>query len=342
MEIIDTFENHTTEKRSLKKIRKPFLNRNSPQSQTELVSLDNQGSNSTQEKVNVLHYCLGLVEVGGKLHASFGYLNSFVDQINFQVQDTSPQKLVTMNCNFLENSSKLYEESAQKLESYGCPDLLMWAERLRNYNKKHVEMMNDYYRLVTSSDTRKIANLRKAKTRAALVCREIENKYSNYSKVLSFSGQKSLDLLSISYNEGFLKELGHESAEEFIEWTKINGFQIFTHDCPTHLELSKGLFECSPFNVEETIVIGKEYDPLMFDRLGQNKNLKAQYIYVFEPTPQGFFISGYFVLNPEKQETVMTKDFVVEQQEEKLKNFEKNSSANRSYKSTQMSLENLD
>jgi len=353
MEIFDT--QTTIEKRSLKKIRKPFLNRNTPQSETELAVIEKPAPTFTQDEVNVLHKSFGFVEIKGKLYSSFGYLNPFLQQVNFRIQDTSPQKLVTLNFSFIDGVFKSTEESAQRLESYGCPDLNLWAERLRNYDQKHAAMMSDYYKLVASDDSEKIAKLRRAKTKAALACREIETTYSVFAKILSFSGEKSTDFLSVSYTQDFLQELGHASSEEFIEWTKINGPQVFTHNCSTYLEFSKGLFECPPFPENETVIIGHQYDPLVFDKSGQNKNLKAQYVSVFDPTPTGFFVSFYFILNYDDNNSDQVKnrrkESISDDIEEEVKEIEEieppimnKNTANlcRSFKGTLMSLENLD
>jgi len=55
-------------------------------------------------------------------------------------------------------------------------------------------------------------------------------------------------------------------------------------------------FDLKAFHHNQTISSKPEYQTSIHTKDGQKKPITAQYIYVMDPTSEGFFISGYFII----------------------------------------------
>jgi len=287
---------NTFEKRTLKKIRRPFLDHNISEAETE-ASADEASSQSNLEhkNVKVLQKCIGVVEIDGKIQVSMGFLSPYLEISDLRIEEVSPFKVVTMNLNFHTEVKIQWEDTVQRLLASQDPEQLMWANKILHYHQNRPQMIEEYLQLVNSDDNKNLAEVRKAKTRAVLACREIESKFA-YAKIVTFSGRESVELLSISFSEGFLKVLGFEALEEFIEYSKTKGLpQVYEGDLPAHLQLAKDILDFKIFGKNETVTIGPEYHPLIEDKDGNKKQVTGQYRYVLDPTSHGFFLSGYFI-----------------------------------------------
>jgi len=292
----DNLENLTTEKRSLKKVRRPNFNRNNLPAEQENSNKEEIDCLPVENNVQVLNKCMGLVEINGKILISVQYLNPFLKISNPRIENIFSFKAVTLNLNFKSECTTPWQKIVQKLESYGDAEHAGWAQRMRSYYEKRPKMMEEYIKLVASGSNKTLSNLRKAKTRAVLACREIETKYS-YRKLSTFAGKDGSDLLSISYSEDFIQALGHNTSEDFISWIKANGLPgAFDEDCPQHIQLAQDFFDLKAFHHNQTISSKPEYQTSIHTKDGQKKPITAQYIYVMDPTSEGFFISGYFII----------------------------------------------
>ncbi len=303
----DNNENLTTEKRSLKKVRRPNFHRNQHQTAPETPPRDEGDQLPVENNVQILNKCMGLVEINGKILINVQYLNPFLKISNPRIEDIFSFKAVTLNLNFKSEFVTPWQEVVKKLENFGDVEHKDWAQKMRNYYEKRPKCIAEYFKVVTSNDNKVISNLRKAKARAVLACREIETKYS-YRKLSMFVGRETTDLLSISYSEGLIKALGHETSEEFINWSKTNGLPgMFDDDCPEHLQLAQDFFSLKVFNASDSISSKHEYITFIHTKDGERKQITAQYIYVMDPSSEGCFVSGYFIIKNTTSKNLKTK-----------------------------------
>ena len=289
-------------KRPLTKIRRPFLFRVPLESELSEPADTDQNSSTDSSQVNVLSKCLGLVEINKKILISLQYLNPFITINCSRIENVQNQKVVTMNITF--NSDHLvpsWEDAVKRLESYEDKELGEWALWMRNYHENHSQVMSKYFEYLNSKDPQACIELRKAKKRAVLMCREIESKYS-YRRLLAFARKESTDLLSVSYNEGMMKEIGH-TPEEFLLWSKYNGLPgLFDRDCPGHLQVARNFFDFKALKKGEFVSRGPEYKVNIEDKEEKKHKMIAQYINVLDPAEGGFFLSGYLVIKYQYKE----------------------------------------
>jgi len=289
-------------KRPLTKMRRPFLHRASSELDiSESIDTD-QTSSTNGLQINVLSKCLGLVEVNKKILISLQYLNSFSTINHARIENLPNQKAVTLNVAFnSDNNVPSWEEAAKRLESYEDEQLSGWAVWMRNHYLNHTKVMTNYFEYLNSKDPQACIDLRKAKKRAVLMCREIESKYS-FRKLLVFAKRDSTELLSVSYSEGILKELGH-TPEGFLLWTKYNGLPgMFDKDCPEHLQIARNFFDFKSLKKGEFVSKGEEYIVNLEDKNGKKHKILAQYIHILDPTEEGIFLSGYFIIKDQPRE----------------------------------------
>jgi len=283
------------QKRALKKIRRPHVNHQDHQTEPE-YDIENLPE---RDNVHIINKCIGIVGINGGIHVSMSYLNPVLKINEYHIDHTSHIRTVSIHLNIHSGPEVSYENTIQRLEAYGNPEQKAWAESIRGYVQNRPKMIEDFLRSANSQDHVLVANFKRAKARAISACKEIETKYS-FAKIVTFSSRESMDVLLLSYSEGFLQKLDYNTLEEFVEWTKDNGLpQVFNGDCPEHLQLAKDFFDFTIFEQNNNIAIGPEYSPTIFNKNDEIKNLKAQFIYVLEPSTEGFFISGYFILKDE-------------------------------------------
>lgn len=284
-------------KRTLKKVRRHFINRH-PNEEADSSIINPSSQYIISDQINVISTCFGLVEKDRKLCMGTQFLTPYFNiDPEITVQNDLPEiKAVTLNLQLSPNNSILpWQYTAKRLESYGDLDLAAWANRLRKYHENYPHIMAKYFELINSDDPQTSKSLRKAKNRAALACKEIESRHC-YRKLVSFSSKESTELLSSSYSEGLIKALGHNTVESFVSWTKSNGIPtLFESDCTDHLEIARKFYDCITLN-SGIVQEGPEYRTVLYDKEGNKREVLAQYVNILEPSSEGFFISGYFIL----------------------------------------------
>ena len=96
----DNLENLTTEKRSLRKVRRPNFHRNHHQTEPQTPPRDEGDQLPVENNIQILNKCMGLVEINGKILINVQYLNPFLKISNPRIEDIFSFKAVTLNLNF--------------------------------------------------------------------------------------------------------------------------------------------------------------------------------------------------------------------------------------------------
>ena len=286
-------ENNINQKRTLTKVRKPFLNPSSNDQKSEPPITSNISLRNT--RIYILSVCLGLVELNGKIFVGTQFLNICHNIVKTTVENHLTFKVVAFTLEQkLEFSSILIEENITRLELSESPHLVKWGQRIREYVAKFPKVMADYFDLLSSKDLEISKGLRRAKMRAEVACKEIENKYM-YRKFTIFASRELLRIVSSAYSEGLIKELGY-TLESFLENSKHNGLPtLCDKDFPPHINVAKKFIDCvalsGSFYQEEP-----EFTTFLYNIKGSKTEIVAQYINILEPTPTGIFNFGYFVI----------------------------------------------
>ena len=284
---------HTRERRPLKKVRKSFLNR--IHQTDEQAPPEDVNSTTEDNQINILNSCLGLVEVNGKVCMGTQFMNACINITSVKIENHLFWKSVTLNVQIRQEvSHNSWEKSVERLEKSEDLEQVRWGQRIRRHYTQYPQLMTNYFNIIRSSDPQVCLAVKKARTKARRACDDIESKYM-YRKLQSFAGVDSLRLLSLSYSQDLLKEMGH-TVDEFVDWSKQNGLPcLFEKDCPKHLEIAKKFVACSTLS-GSVIQEEAEYQTFLYNKDGMRQKVTAQYINVLEPTADGMFHSGYFIV----------------------------------------------
>lgn len=280
-------------KRVLSKVRRQFLNKRSDED--GLAHNHILPQNSPNETVHSINPSVGLFEVNGKVFVDAHYFNLYYNMTCTIIEDLNRMKAVMVHLCQKENLiQNCLESVAKKLESYGDLELATWAHRIRRNQANYPRIMAEYFELMRSDDSEIFLSLKRAKTSAILKCKDIESKYP-YCKVLQFFGKESNKLLSCTYSEWFLKEVDH-TIESFVAWSKKNGLLHFIdNNCSLYLDFAKQVLE--GFSLKNgSVYEGSEYHTSFSDKNGDQKRTNIQSITILEPSSDGYFLYGYFIL----------------------------------------------
>jgi len=281
-------------KRVLKKVRRDFLNKKDDEDQTAQVDPTTKILGDNQ--VHMIKACNCLVLVNRKICMGLQFLNSQYDVSPLITEGPFQPKRVYLNVKLnRQNETAPWQYTVERLESYGDLDLAIWARKVKDHYINYPKTMNKYFQLLNSQDPTVIQYLEKCKTQAQLACQEIENKYP-YRKLHVMSSKDSAEIISSSYNESFLKEVGH-TAESFVECTKKNGLPAyFAADCSNNHHIAQKFLTCVILNHDGPISEEPEFPAEIYDKNGEKKKVIGQVINVLEPTPEGIMVYGYFIL----------------------------------------------
>lgn len=226
-------------KRTMTKVRLNFLNRRADECDSnDSISSSSDHNNNT---VYSLNPSVGLVEINGKVLVDPQYFNLHYTMTTTIIQDHNKMKAVMVHLSRKEDAEQSsLETAAKRLESYGDLELATWAHRIRKHQLNYPQTMAKYFGLVYSGNPDVVLSLKKAKSTAIQTCRDIEGKYP-YCKVIHFFGKEANKLMSCSYNEWFLEEVGH-TVDSFVTWSKENGLLHFIDNkCTLYLDFAKQL-----------------------------------------------------------------------------------------------------
>ena len=297
----DHVENQSpNKKKNLKKVRRAFLNKTA-----DLNEVENEALIAPLPKKNksyMIASTLGLGVVDSKIHIDTRFLNVQYNINSISLQEQYCNKLVSLNLQIKEEiKSQSWEDATKVLEEQKDEVLHQWAQRIRNYYTVYPKLIKDYFDLMRTNNPKILMTLRKMKSRATVACREIEEKCT-YQKALFFSNQHSTELLASCYSEAFLKEIDY-TVDAFILHVKANGLPvIFESDSEKLLDVAKNYLECTTL-IGEPVQEMPEYSIHLFTCNGEKKNFLVQYTLVVEPTPEGIFVSGYFIIKKRLNET---------------------------------------
>lgn len=279
--------------RILKKVRPGFLNKRAEENEIELTESSEPFYKSDGELL-VLHRCLGLVEKDRKICIDSSILTSHVSIAGIVLDDQPFSQAVVITLKVAEEKPGPYFFIAKRLESYGDLELAQWAQRLINYYTNYPKVISNYFNLFQSDDNKIRLGLMKSNSRALVICKQIEAKYP-FRRLLFVAKKESMMLLSTKFSQRFLKEIGY-TAESFIELVKKEGLPaLFDGDSTAHIEIAKRFLDCTVFE-GDIIQPGEEYITYFYDEDGYKRPFVVQFISVLETTPDGLFVSGYFLI----------------------------------------------
>ena len=280
-------------RRNMKKVRLAFLNKEADQSEPK--STENFPRTLDHNKSYMIASTLGLGVLNKKIHIDTQFLNIHYSISSISIQVPLPNKLVVMNLALKQKDEpKYWEQAVQILEEDKNEDFLKWAKKIRDYYTNYPNLINGYFDLIRSNNPKVIANLRKAKARAVLALREIEQNHI-YQRAVFFSNKESTQLLSTSYSDVFLHEIDY-TVDNFISLVKEKGLPpIFESDNTKLLGLAESYLDFTTLNgnpVQET----PEYTTYLYTKDGEKRYFIGQYVNIVEPTPEGVFTSAYFII----------------------------------------------
>jgi len=214
------------------------------------------------------------------------------------VKEEAKPGQVILNVKLANVSFPAWENLVKRLESFGDLDLATWGHRIKRYYAIRPNLMKKYFEVMSSQDPKVLGNVQKIKMKAVLASREIESKYQ-FRKVLTFTTYETTEILSISYSEGLLKGMGY-TLDGFSSYSQNNGIpSLFEDDSQIQLDMARYFIDCSTIKTGNAVDERPEFKTFMIDKNGKKKEVVAQYIYVLDPTPEGFFLMGYLVIKSE-------------------------------------------
>ncbi len=116
-------------KRSLKKVRRQFLNKTPEENQEMIVEPPTTFINP--HKTYILKPCISLIEENRKIRIDTTKISSYFKISGVLVQEHLDSKVVTVNLNVNQKHVQIpWEYTIKRLESYGDADMAGWAKRL--------------------------------------------------------------------------------------------------------------------------------------------------------------------------------------------------------------------
>jgi len=278
-------------KRVLKKVRSRFLHKKPEENSAQ--DIDPTTRCLSTGTVHQMVPSIGLVEVDRKICTELRFIQFRYDISTIDLNKTPLSSSVTIN--FKINPEYLavpWEYTIKRLESYGDLNLATWAHIIKNYyaqgpgklySKRFEMMMNE------------------TRERAALTCETFESQYP-YHKGIFLTNETSTELLSVSWNESFLKEMGHTS-ENFMERISKDGLQPMSpQDSAINRNFGKVflnyvLGKCQPIQEEPDFVA------YLYNKDGTVRKCVLQNYLIMYPAPEGIYFISYYILKKEKENT---------------------------------------
>ena len=289
-------------KRPLRKVRKDYIYKKPPKD--TLFSPDFVTPCLNEGKVNTIAQSIGLVEVNRQIFLETKFLNEYykINHIEIHSIENKLNSLtVTLSLSINENSNITpWQYTVKRLESYGDLNLATWAYKAKKYYSNHSEAITRYFELLRLDEQRGFSALEKARTKAFLTCQEIENGFAFHKAVL-FANKENTELLSISFDEGFLKGMNH-TPESFASWSKVNGLPtLFKNDCSINMKFGNSILDGVVINAK-SIQEGPEFECSL---IGEGENLQKltmQNIIILCPDKEGVYMYCYYIIKDNKDE----------------------------------------
>jgi len=296
----------TYKKRALTKVRRDFLFKKAEENEEKDVDPSTRYLTSSQ--VNVIAGDIGLVEINREICLELWYANGHYKIGNFEIEGRSHSRVATLNLKPENSNLCPWEYTVKRLESYGDLSLATWAHRLKTCQNNHTKFMRSYYETFKQNDSEMLKTIHQVMEKARFLCKEVENNHAFY-KVRYFANQEAKNLSSISYDERFLKKLGHDSIEEFGKWVLKNGIPTMSEqDAPVNLKYGQLVLDCNVADYE-SIFQGPEQPSRLVDKNGFKKDVMMQTVFIPEPTEEGIYVNTYYLL--------IDKSSSIERQDEK-------------------------
>jgi len=307
------YENlQVAKKRTLKKVRRDFLNKRCDEDEPKEVDSSTRLLNSNN--IHLIAGNIGLVEINRQIYLEPGYVNMLYAVQDVRIDQRPGNSIIRMNFQVSNKNNLMpWEYTVKRLESYGDLNLATWAYKIKNYYAKHMTAMANYYDIMNMKSTSQLIEMKEASEK---LYQEIESERS-FFMARYLAKIDSIELVSASYDEGFLKELGFD-IQNFSSWTLSNGLpKMLEQDCSIGMKFAQ-LFLNSKMTDYKSIQKEPQHLNSLVDRNGGKKLRGLQTILVTEYAEEGIYLSAYCTLLKEQEFDLSLKSLVPEKSNSKI------------------------
>jgi len=307
------YENlQVAKKRTLKKVRRDFINKKRDDDETKEVDPSTRLLNSN--KIHLIAGNIGLVEINRQIYLEPGYVNMLYAVQDVKIDQRPGNSIIRLSFQ-VNNKNNLmpWEYTVKRLESYGDLNLATWAYKIKSYYAKHMAAMANYYDAINMKSSNQLDEVRETSRQ---LYQEIESQRS-FFMARYLAKIESIELVSASYDEGFLKELGFD-IHNFSSWVLGNGLpKMLEQDCSIGMKFAK-LFLNSTMTDYKTIQKEPQHLNALVDRNGGKKLRGLQTILVTEYAEEGIYLSAYCTLLKEQEFDFSLKSLIPEKSNSKI------------------------
>ena len=307
-------------KRVLKKVREQFIHKKPDENSAKDIDPTTRCL-STGVAYPIIP-SIGLVEIDRKICVELEFVQSHYHLTNVIAENDMGSSMVTMYFQRNTDTPMIpWEYAVKRLESYGDLELAMWAHRIRSCYTNHQLSMEKYFSQMYSGERRTDFTMDKARIKAEIACQNIESQYP-YFKGVYFSTRDTTDLLTVTMNDSFLKEMGHTVESYFIQLKNKGIMPIVPKESITTKGFGKSFLNYFMGTYKPT----EDENDFMYDKNGGRRKCVMQNMMILDPTPDGIYIYIYFILKKERSK-VDTNNYAIDEEKVlfKRKKFEEGS-----------------
>jgi hypothetical protein len=285
------FENRqVTKKRTLTKVRRDFLHKKENEDESKEVDPSTRILNNNN--IHLIAGNIGLVEINRQIYLEPGFVNMLYAVRDFEIEKRPNSSIINLSFQIAnENSLAPWEYTVKRLESYGDLNLATWAYKIKTYYTKHVAAMANYYELMNLKTS---SQINEARENARMLCKDIEKERS-FFMARYLAKIDTIELVSASFDEGFLKELGFD-INNFSYWALSNGLpKMLEKDSSLTMKFAQ-LFLNSKITDYKPLQKEPQHMNSLLDKNGGRKQKGLQTIMVTETAEEGIYLNIYCTL----------------------------------------------